>query len=83
MEKDITIKEGKELIVRAEAFNAFNHTQFSGLNTTLNFNGIANHTQATSNMAVNPSTARSTGGFGAVSGARDPRRVQLTAKFVF
>ncbi|MBM3810839.1 MAG: hypothetical protein FJW20_04320 [Acidimicrobiia bacterium] len=60
-------------------FNAFNHTQFSDFNRGVQFdlNGIV----------TNLPTSRGGGGgrygFGAITGARDPRLIQLAAKFYF
>ena len=81
LQKNVPIKEAMQLQFRVEAFNAFNHTQFSGLNTTLNYTGYGVNTQQSSNIAA-PNSNQS-GGFGSVSGARPARVVQLTAKFVF
>jgi hypothetical protein len=93
IQKSFTIKEGKELLIKAEAFNAFNHVQFAGLNNTISFNGFGNNTQQDGNKVNNPSTgAIQTTGFGEVVNARTaglastggPNRVvQLMAKFVF
>jgi hypothetical protein len=82
LQKNIVIKEGKQLQLRLEGFNAFNHTQFSGLNSTINYTSPTNST--VSNLTYNSSGALvKTNGFGSVSGVRTPRVVQLSAKFVF
>ena len=60
--------EARFLQFRAESFNAFNHTQFSGLYTTARFDTTGK--QVDSN-------------FGAFSAARAPRIVQLSFKVVF
>jgi hypothetical protein len=52
--------EGATLEFRAETFNTFNHTQFSGVNTTYG-----------------------SGQFGQLTGAFDPRVIQLGLKFLF
>ena len=52
--------EGATLEFRAETFNTFNHTQFSGVNTTFG-----------------------SGQFGQLTGAFDPRVIQLGLKFLF
>jgi hypothetical protein len=36
--RDVTVKERYHFQFRADAFNVFNHANFTGLNTTLNFN---------------------------------------------
>jgi hypothetical protein len=61
--KNTTITEGTKLQFRAEAFNVFNHTQFT------NPDGLVNDT--------------SQGGFGYVTGANDPRIMQVALKFLF
>jgi len=53
---------------RSEFYNAFNHTQFSGLDTTARFN---------------PQGQQINANFGAYNGARDPRRIQLSLRFMF
>jgi len=53
---------------RGGFFNAWNHTQFSGLDTTARFDPAGNQ--------VNPN-------FGAYTSARDPRRIQLSLRFMF
>ncbi|MCS7026761.1 MAG: Plug domain-containing protein [Bryobacteraceae bacterium] len=74
-QKSFTVREGMNLQLRADAFNFFNHTQFSDFNRTVNFPSL-NATQATN-------FTRTLGGFGAVNGVRDPRIMQLVARFVF
>lgn len=59
--------EKRYLRFRAEFFNAWNHTQFSGLDTTARFDPAG--------AQVNPT-------FGAFTSARPPRIIQLTARLV-
>jgi hypothetical protein len=72
----------RKLELRFDAFNAFNHTQFYTLNTTLAVRSLADPTptnlpyDAAGNI-VNPT------GFGAVTAVRPPRAIQLTARFQF
>jgi hypothetical protein len=71
---------GVRLRLRVDAFNVFNHTQFSGINSTLNFNqaGVPQNLPFDSTgKLVNPN------GFGTVNGARDPRVLQTQVKFEF
>jgi hypothetical protein len=67
--------ETRILQLRCEMFNAWNHTQFSDFNRTVNFD-------ATGNVSNLPS-ASNRYGFGAITAARDPRIIQLAAKFYF
>ncbi len=38
LQRDVTVKERYHVQFRADAFNVFNHANFTGLNTTVNFN---------------------------------------------
>ncbi len=58
--KDTKITESKQLELRFEAFNVFNHAQF-----------------------MNPSGEINSSTFGVVTNARDPRIMQVGAKFLF
>jgi hypothetical protein len=71
MTKNFHFGETMNLQLRGEAFNVFNHTNF----TTLNVAASTPH-------AVNATTGAVTG-FGVVSGVRDPRTLQLGIKFSF
>ena len=42
VQKEIFIKERAHIQLRADAFNVFNHANFTGENTTLNFNSYPN-----------------------------------------
>jgi hypothetical protein len=53
---------------RAEFFNAWNHTQFSGWDTTARFDAAGKQVNAN---------------FGAATGARDPRRIQMSLRLMF
>jgi hypothetical protein len=58
--KNTKITESKSIEVRFEAFNLFNHAQFT-----------------------NPSGEINSSEFGMVTSARDPRIMQIGAKFLF
>ena len=62
------ISESRFLQFRTELFNAWNHTQFSGLFTTARFDAAGRQTDTN---------------FGAYSSARSPRIIQLSLKVVF
>ena len=67
--KSFRIVERVQLRVRFEAYNAFNHTQFAGVNTTAQFNTV---TGAQTNAA-----------FGSLTSTRSPRTLQLGARISF
>ena len=58
--KSTKITESKELQMRFEAFNVFNHAQFT-----------------------NPTGEINSSSFGLITSARDPRIMQIAAKFIF
>jgi hypothetical protein len=60
--------EQRYLQFRSEFFNAWNHTQFSGLDTGARFDAAGKQ--------VNPT-------FGAFTSARSPRIIQFSARVVF
>ncbi len=69
MAKSFRIMERVQLRVRVEAYNAFNHTQFNGLNTSAQFN---------------PTTgAQTNAAFGSLTSSRSPRTIQLGARISF
>lgn len=82
LQKTIPITERAQFQIRVEAFNVFNHTQFSGYESTINYAGLNNPTIG--NLPYNTSgQLTNLFGFGAISGARSPRILMLVAKFVF
>ncbi len=94
LSKKFKIKEQMNVEIRLDAFNALNHTQFDGINTTLNVTSLTNSTAT--NLAasapivtVNATTGVTTinraplTGFGAVTSVRPPRNMQLSARFQF
>jgi len=66
--KNFPIREPMKLQFRLEMYNAFNHTQFSGVNTTAQFNPAG--------VQVSPT-------FGQVNASRLPRQMQLGLRFTF
>lgn len=66
--KNFVVKERLRFQFRAEAYNAFNHTQFSDLDLTARFD---------------PTGAQVNQRFGQVISARSPRRIQLALKLSF
>ncbi len=66
--KNISLRERLDIQFRAEAYNVFNHTQFSNVNTTPKFDAAGNQ--------VNKQ-------FGQVTAARDPRIMQFALRLRF
>lgn len=71
--------ESMKLQLRAELFNAWNQARFSSFNQSVTFNQAG--------QITNLPTALGGGGgrfgFGALTGTRDPRRIQLAVKLYF
>jgi hypothetical protein len=82
LQKSFKLKERYEFQIRADAFNVLNHTQFSGYNATINYTNITNHTITNLPFKADGSI-NNINGFGTVNGARDPRIMQLVARFRF
>lgn len=84
LQKSIRIKERVSTQFRVDAFNVFNHTQFSDIQRTVNFASLQSTTpsnlpsfDSANNRWINPT------GFGAVTTVRDPRIVQLMMRVQF
>jgi hypothetical protein len=60
----------------------FNHTQFSGVNSTLTFASITNPTPTNLYLKAD-GTVNNINGFGTVNGARDPRILQTVIRIQF
>ena len=66
--KNFDVKERLHFQFRAEAYNTFNHTQFSTVNTSLTFNASGVNTNAQT---------------GQVTATRNPRVMQLALRLMF
>jgi hypothetical protein len=77
--QDSWVKERYNFQLRLDAFNAFNHTQYNGINRSLNFDAPGS-TNVQNAAANNPAHWN---GFGSVSGVNDPRILQLLGRFTF
>jgi len=80
LSKRFRVKETAEFEFRLDAFNAFNHTQFDAVNTTLNVTSLTDRTPT--NLG-SESTRSLWTGFGAVNSVRPARNLQLSARFQF
>jgi hypothetical protein len=66
--KNFTIKERFRFQLRGEAYNAFNHTQFKGVGTSLQFNAAGQNTTVAA---------------GTITSVRDARFLQLALRLIF
>jgi hypothetical protein len=84
LQKSFGLGENRRLELRLDAFNAFNHTQFSGVNANLNFSSLSNLTPTNLPFDANGNFIfNNRNGFGTVNGVRDPRILQMVARIVF
>jgi hypothetical protein len=83
--KSFAIYGTARLELRFESFNTFNHTQFNAVNTSMSCAnapaGVAYHDQQTGTPGTG--TCVASGTYGQLTGAQDPRNLELGAKFVF
>ena len=81
--KKINFSETTYLQLRLEAFNVFNHTQWSTLNTAATFNAAGVITNTAAGLGASGGAGR--GGFGALTNIRanSQRILQIAAKFYF
>jgi hypothetical protein len=66
--KNIPVHERVRAQLRVEAYNAFNHTQFTGVNTSATFT---------------PAGVQTNTAFGQYTSAANPRRLQLALRVTF
>jgi hypothetical protein len=68
--------------VRLDAFNALNHTQFTGVNATANFASLTDRTITNLPYDASGDLVRPNG-FGAINGVAAPRTLQLVTRVTF
>jgi hypothetical protein len=68
--------------VRLDAFNALNHTQFTGVNNTVNFTSLSDPTVTNLPYDASGNLARPNG-FGTINGVAPPRTLQLVTRVTF
>jgi hypothetical protein len=78
LSKEFKVTEQVKFELRLDTFNALNHTQFDGVNSTLNVTSLTNRTPT--NLA---SDGGNRNGFGSISSVRPPRNMQISARFQF
>lgn len=82
LSKAFSIGKGVRLEVRLDAFNAFNKTQFTGVNSTVSFASITDHTVTNLPYDANGNLVRQNG-FGTINGVAPPRTLQLVTRLTF
>jgi hypothetical protein len=80
--KSFSFKGGVRFEVRLDAFNALNHTQFNGVNATVNFASLTDRTITNLPYDSAGNLVRQNG-FGSVNGATLPRQLQLVTRVTF
>jgi hypothetical protein len=82
LQKTFPITERVALEIRGQAFNVFNHPQFTGVNSTINYSSLTDPT-VTNNATGTDGTVTNINGFGSVSGVASPRVLELVGKLRF
>jgi hypothetical protein len=80
--KKFVVGKGINFEVRADMFNALNHTQFTGVNSTVNFASLTDRTITNLPYDANGNLVRQNG-FGAINGVAPPRSFQLVTRMTF
>ena len=75
--KMVPFPKGIKAEVRFDLFNALNHTQFTGVNNTVNFRSLTDPT------ITNLGSESNQGGFGAVNGVAPARTLQIVTRITF
>jgi hypothetical protein len=82
LSKSFVVKDRIRLEVRVDAFNALNHTQFSGVNNSVSFASLSDPTVTNLPYDASGNLVRQTG-FGTINGVRPPRTIQLVTRLTF
>ena len=82
LQKTFAVSERFSIQFRLDAFNAFNHPQFTGINSNIQYKSFTGGNGLT-NIGNLADPANNQNGFGSVSGARDPRILQTMIRIVF
>ena len=80
--KRFPVKGGVNLEVRLDAFNALNHTQFTGVNNTVSFRSLSDPTITNLPYDASGNLVRNNG-FGSINAVAPPRTLQLVTRLTF
>ena len=80
MKKQFKVGDNRYFLLRAEGFNVFNHTQWSGVNSKITCYGGTDNSAGDPSCINNPNSPDN---FLHPNGAHNPRILQVAAKFVF
>jgi len=82
LSKQFAVYKEVKFELRLDAFNALNHTQFTGVNATANFASLTDHT--ITNLPYNAAGVLvNKNGFGTINGVNIPRTLQLVTRVTF
>lgn len=82
LSKAFTVGKRVRLELRLDAFNALNHTQFTGVNNTVSFASLTNRTTTNLPYDANGNLVRNNG-FGSINGVAPGRTLQLVTRLTF
>ena len=80
--KAFAVGKGIRFEVRLDAFNALNHTQFTGVNSTVSFASLTDPTITNLPYDASGNFVRNNG-FGTINGVAPPRTLQLVTRLTF
>jgi hypothetical protein len=84
LQKQFSVRERLRFQFRIDAFNVFNHANFTGLNTTVNFAGTFPGNETISNAPYSPTGQLvNQNGFGTVNATGIPRILQTVVRVQF
>jgi hypothetical protein len=82
LSKNFGIVKSVKFEVRVDMFNALNHTQFTGVNRTVNFASLTDRTITNLPYDANGVLVRQNG-FGSINGVAQPRTLQVVTRLTF
>ena len=80
--KKFRVAKGTRFELRLDMFNALNHTQFTGVNNSVNFASLTDRTVTNLPYDAKGNLVRRNG-FGAINGVAPPRTLQLVTRLTF